>query len=161
MTATKKATTKKTAEKVSVEPAAAEETKKKRVRHTYLYAVGRRKRAIARTRLFKNGTGKITINDKDYTVFFPYFHHQQVVAQPLETASKRKEFDFTIKVQGGGVNGQAEAIRHGIARALLLIDKDLKPTLKAEGYLKRDPRQKERKKPGLKRARRAPQFSKR
>ena len=160
MTATKKATIKKAAEKVEPEQAA-EETKKKRVRHTYLYAVGRRKRAIARTRLFKNGTGKITINDKDYTVFFPYYQHQDAVTQPLETVSKRKEFDFTIKVQGGGVNGQAEAIRHGIARALLLIDKDLKPVLKAEGYLKRDPRQKERKKPGLKRARRAPQFSKR
>lgn len=138
-----------------------EEPKKKRVRHTYLYAVGRRKKAIARVRLFKKGTGKITVNDKEYDKYFPTFELKRIINQPLETAGKLKEFDFSIKVSGGGPKGQAEAARHGIARSLVVFDKDLRKTLKPLGFLKRDPRRKERKKPGLKRARRAPQWAKR
>src|SRR3989344_7009547 len=140
---------------------AAIEDKPKGVRHTYLYAVGRRKKAVARTRLFKKGEGKITVNEKDYDKYFPTYELKQIVTQPLEAAGKTKEFDFSIKVAGGGPRGQAEAVRHGIARALVVFDNDLRPSLKPHGYLKRDPRRKERKKPGLKRARRAPQFSKR
>lgn len=138
-----------------------EKKKEKRIRHPYLYAIGRRKHAKARTRLFKNGQGKITINEKDFTAYFPPFQLQQIVTAPLEAVSKRNDFDFTIKVQGGGVHGQAEAVRHGITRALVVFDEQLKPILKPFGFLTRDPRRKERKKPGLKRARRAPQFSKR
>ncbi len=137
------------------------EPEKKRVRHSYLYAVGRRKKAVARVRLFKKGKGKITINEKEYDKYFPTFQLKQIVLQPLEATGKLKEFDFTIRVAGGGKNGQAEAIRHSITRALVIFDKDLRKNLKNLGYLRRDPRRKERKKPGLKRARRAPQFSKR
>ena len=139
----------------------AEPDKKKRPRHNYLYAVGRRKNAIARTRLFRNGTGKITVNGKDYTAYFPTMSLQQIVKQALEATSKQTDFDFSIKVSGGGSHGQAEATRHGIARVLVVYDENLKPVIKPFGYLTRDPRKKERKKPGLKRARRAPQFSKR
>lgn len=135
--------------------------KPKRVRHSYLYAVGRRKRAVARVRLFKKGEGKITINEKPFDKYFPTAQAQQIVVQPLEAVGKLKEFDFTIKVAGGGPQGQVVAVRHGISRALLVFDKDLRTTLKPYGFLTRDSRRKERKKPGLKRARRAPQFSKR
>lgn len=144
--------TKKTAEK---------EPKKKRVRRSYLYAVGRRKKAIARTRLFKKGEGKIIVNEKEYNKYFPTTQLQKNVIQPLEAIGMLKDFNFSIKVQGGGDKGQAEAVRHGISRALILFDKDLRKTLKPLGFLKRDPRRKERKKPGLKRARRAPQWAKR
>lgn len=144
-------------EKETKESAAA----KKRVRHSYLFAVGRRKKSIARVRLFKNGEGKITVNEKDYDKYFPTFELSELIRQPLEAVGKIKDFNFSIKVQGGGTKGQAEAARHGIARALLLIDKDLKTTLKPLGYMKRDPRRKERKKPGLKKARRSPQWAKR
>ncbi len=135
--------------------------KKKRVRHTYLYAVGRRKKAIARVRLFKKGEGKITVNQKEYDKYFPTFEMRQIILQPLQAIGKLKEFDFSIRVAGGGLKGQAIAARHGISRVLLVFEKDLRKTLKPLGYLRRDPRRKERKKPGLKRARRAPQFSKR
>ncbi|MFA6321984.1 MAG: 30S ribosomal protein S9 [Candidatus Buchananbacteria bacterium] len=134
---------------------------KKRVRHSYLFAVGRRKKSIARVRLIKSGEGKITVNDKDYDKYFPTFELAENLRQPLEAVGKQKDFNFSIKVAGGGARGQAEAARHGIARALLIFDKDLKPTLKPLGYLKRDPRRKERKKPGLKKARRGPQWAKR
>lgn len=135
--------------------------KKKRVRHSYLYAVGRRKSAVARIRLFKNGSGKIIVNEKNYNQYFPQPEFQQIILQPLEAVGKQKNLDFSIKVAGGGSRGQAEACRHGIARALVTADKDLRTTLKPLGFLRRDPREKERKKPGLKRARRAPQWSKR
>jgi len=138
-----------------------DESKKKRIRHTYLYAVGRRKKSIARVRLFKKGEGKITINGKDYKEYFPHFQFQQIVTAPLKAIGKLKEFDLSIKVVGGGTQGQAEAIRHGVARAITVFDKDLRKTIKPLGFLKRDPRRKERKKPGLKRARRAPQWAKR
>ena len=146
---------------VAVATAAEKREKKKHIRHPYLYAVGRRKNAIARTRLFRNGKGNITVNQKDYTVYFPTFSLQQIIKQPLEAVGKLTDFDFSIKVHGGGSHGQAEAARHGITRALVVLDENLKPILKPFGYLTRDPRKKERKKPGLKRARRAPQFSKR
>jgi len=135
--------------------------KKKRVRRSYLYAVGRRKKSVARVRLFKKGKGKILINEKETDKYFPTSELRKIVQQPLEAIGKLKEFNFSIKVAGGGIHGQAEACRHGIARALLVFDKDLRPTLKPLGYLRRDPRRKERKKPGLKRARRAPQWAKR
>ncbi len=134
---------------------------KKRVRHSYLFAVGRRKTSIARVRLFKNGEGKITVNEKDYNKYFPTPELAEMIRQPLEAVGKIKDFNFSIKVLGGGIKGQAEAARHGIARSLLLIDKELKTTLKPLGYMKRDPRKKERKKPGLKKARRSPQWAKR
>lgn len=138
-----------------------EEAEKKRVRHSYLYAVGRRKKSVARVRLFKKGEGKITVNGKECDKYFPSFQLQQIIRQPLEAVGKLKEVDLSIKVAGGGAHGQAEAARHGIARALVILEKDLRKVLKPYGYLRRDPRRKERKKPGLKRARRAPQFSKR
>ena len=134
---------------------------KKRIRHTYIYAVGRRKKSTARVRLIKNGTGKITVNEKSYDAYFPSFEFKNIITQPLEVVGKLKDFDFSIKVAGGGVRGQAEAARHGIARALVLFDADLKVLLKASTFLTRDSRRKERKKPGLRKARRAPQFSKR
>jgi len=137
------------------------EEKKKRVRHSYLYAVGRRKKAIARVRLYKKGEGKITVNEKDYSVYFPTAELKKIITDPIKAVGMTKDLDFTIKVVGGGPKGQAEAVRHGIARALVVLDKELRATLKPEGFLKRDPRRKERKKPGLKRARRAPQWAKR
>ncbi len=137
------------------------ESKKKRVRHSYLFAVGRRKTSIARTRLYKNGKGEIIINEKDYKQYFPQAEFQQIVIQPLEATGKLKELNLSLKIAGGGTHSQAEACRHGISRALIVLDKDLRRTLKPLGFLRRDPREKERKKPGLKRARRAPQFSKR
>lgn len=134
---------------------------KKRVRHSYLIATGRRKKSIARVRLFKNGEGKITVNDKDYDKYFPTFELAECLRQPLEAVGMAKSFNFSIKVSGGGLHGQAEAARHGISRVLLVLDEELKPTLKPYGYLTRDPRRKERKKPGLRRARRSPQWAKR
>ena len=137
------------------------ESKKKRVRHTYLYSVGRRKKAVARVRLYKKGEGKITVNDRPFNEYFPTEELQSVIMSALEAVGKTKEFDFTIKVAGGGPQGQADAVRHGMARVLVAFDKDLRKVIKPHGYLKRDPRRKERKKPGLKRARRAPQWAKR
>jgi len=138
-----------------------DDSKKKRVRHSYLYAVGRRKTAVARVRLYKKGEGKITVNEKDYNKYFSTYELQQIILNPIEATGMKKELDFSIKVTGGGQKGQAEAARHGISRALVILEKDLRKTLKPFGYLKRDPRRKERKKPGLKRARRAPQWAKR
>ena len=152
--------TNKTTKKTTPEPTP-ETGHKKRVRHSYIYAVGRRKKAVARTRLFKTGSGKITINGRELTQYFPLLKLQNLVHKPLEVISKLQDFDFSIKAQGGGLNGQATAVAHGIARALVKLDKDFKPLLRAQGLMTRDPRRKERKKPGLKRARRAPQFSKR
>lgn len=125
-------------------------------------AVGRRKSSVARVRLFTKGKGKIEVNGKDYKEFFPYFELNQKVSGPLTAVGKEKDFDFSIKVQGGGPIGQADACRHGIARALVVFnEEDYRAPLKAAGFLTRDPRQKERKKPGLKKARRGPQWSKR
>ena len=121
---------------------------------------GRRKSSVARVRIVP-GTGKITINDRDIDDFFGLETLKVVVRQPLVATDTLGKYDVIAKVTGGGFTGQAGAIRHGIARALLQVDGEYRPTLKAAGYLTRDPRMKERKKYGLKAARRAPQFSKR
>ena len=121
---------------------------------------GRRKKSVARVRLVP-GTGAITINKRDIDDYFGLETLKVVVRQPLELTKTTDKFDVLINVQGGGFTGQAGAIRHGIARALLEVDEEYRAVLRAEGYLTRDPRMKERKKYGLKAARRAPQFSKR
>ena len=122
-------------------------------------AVGRRKSAVARVRLVA-GDGKIVINGRDIDNYFGYETLKMTVRQPLEL-TKVSGYDVMVNVNGGGFTGQAGAIRHGIARALLEADAEYRPALKSAGYLTRDPRMKERKKYGLKKARRAPQFSKR
>ena len=124
------------------------------------YGTGRRKSSIARVRLVP-GTGKILINSRDIDDYFGLETLQVVVRQPLVTTDTLGKFDVIAKVQGGGFTGQAGAIRHGIARALLTVEEEYRPPLKAAGFLTRDSRMKERKKYGLKAARRAPQFSKR
>ena len=124
------------------------------------YGTGRRKDSTARVFL-KQGTGKLEINGKTLDQYFGRPTSRMVVAQPLELLEVADKFDLYITVNGGGITGQAGAIRHGIARALLQVDNEFRPTLKKAGYLTRDPRMKERKKYGLKAARRAPQFSKR
>lgn len=126
----------------------------------YFYGTGRRKNSVARVRLY-NGSGKITVNDRDIDDYFGLETLKLVVRQPLMLTGNVDRFDIVIRVAGGGVSGQAGAIRHGIARALLQYDAELRPALKKAGFLTRDPRMKERKKYGLKAARRAPQFSKR
>jgi small subunit ribosomal protein S9 len=124
------------------------------------YGTGRRKKAIARVYLMP-GTGKVTINKKDMDEYFGLETLKVIVRQPLAATENVDKFDVLVNVKGGGYTGQAGAIRHGIARALLQVDADYRPVLKKEGFLTRDPRMKERKKYGLKAARRAPQFSKR
>ncbi len=125
-----------------------------------LYGTGRRKKSIARVRLVP-GTGVITINDRNIDEYFGLETLKVIVRQPLVATDTLGKFDVVCKVTGGGFTGQAGAVRHGIARALLSVDDAFRATLKAEGFLTRDPRMKERKKYGLKAARRAPQFSKR
>ena len=124
------------------------------------YGTGRRKSSIARVYLVP-GNGKITINKKDMDQYFGLGTLKIIVRQPLEATNTLDKYDVLVNVRGGGFTGQAGAIRHGIARALLNVDADFRPTLKKAGFLTRDPRMKERKKYGLKKARRAPQFSKR
>ena len=124
------------------------------------YGTGRRKSSVARVYLVP-GTGKITINKRDIDEYLGLETLKVVVRQPLVATDTLEKFDVIVNVKGGGYTGQAGAIRHGIARALLTVDEDFRPTLKKAGYLTRDPRMKERKKYGLKKARRAPQFSKR
>ena len=126
----------------------------------YFYGTGRRKSSVARVRVYK-GTGKITINDRDIDEYFGLETLKLIVRQPLALTDNIGKFDVVCRVTGGGVTGQAGAIRHGISRALLQADEELRPALKKAGFLTRDPRMKERKKYGLKGARRAPQFSKR
>ncbi len=124
------------------------------------YGTGRRKSSVARVYLFP-GTGKITINKRDIDDYFGLETLKVVVRQPLEATENLNKFDVMVNVHGGGFTGQAGAIRHGISRALLEADGEYRPVLKRAGYLTRDARMKERKKYGLKAARRAPQFSKR
>lgn len=126
----------------------------------YFYGTGRRKKSVARVRVYA-GTGKITINNRDIDDYFGLETLKLVVRQPLALTGLTEKFDIVCTVAGGGVTGQAGAIRHGISRALLQYDENLRPALKKAGFLTRDPRMKERKKYGLKGARRAPQFSKR
>ena len=132
------------------------ESKKK-----YFYGTGRRKSSVARVRVFENGTGSITINGRDINDYFGLETLKLVVNQPLVTTAMVGKVDIAVTVAGGGVSGQAGAIRHGISRALILLNPEFRAALKAAGFLTRDPRMKERKKYGLKAARRAPQFSKR
>ena len=126
----------------------------------YVYGTGRRKKSVARVRVYA-GTGKITINNRDIDDYFGLETLKLVVRQPLALTGLTEKFDIVCTVAGGGVTGQAGAIRHGLSRALLQYDENLRPALKKAGFLTRDPRMKERKKYGLKGARRAPQFSKR
>ena len=127
----------------------------------YHYGTGRRNSSVARVHLFPPGTGTITINGRDIEEYFGLETLKMVVRQPLNTTGTLDKVDIACTVTGGGVTGQAGAIRHGIARALLEMNPEYRPALKAAGFLTRDPRMKERKKYGLKAARRAPQFSKR
>lgn len=122
----------------------------------YYEGIGRRKAASARVRLFPGGTGNIIINDKDGKEYLPREGDVEILLEPLTTIGQEGNFDISVHVQGGGISGQRDAIRLGLARALLLLDPDFRPALKAEKLLTRDPRVKERKKPGLKRARKAP-----
>lgn len=126
----------------------------------YFYGTGRRKSSVARVRLYP-GTGKVTINDRDIDDYFGLETLKLIVRQPLALTDNLNKFDVVCRVAGGGVTGQAGAIRHGISRAMLKADANYRPALKKAGFLTRDPRMKERKKYGLKGARRAPQFSKR
>ena len=126
----------------------------------YFYGTGRRKHSVARVRVY-NGTGKITINGRDIDDYFGLETLKLLVNAPLVLTETQGKFDIVVNVVGGGCSGQAGAIRHGLSRALLQYDPELRPVLKKAGFLTRDPRMKERKKYGLKAARRAPQFSKR
>ena len=126
----------------------------------YFYGTGRRKSSVARVRVYA-GTGKIIINDREIDDYFGLETLKLIVRQPLTLTGTTEKFDIICRVGGGGVTGQAGAIRHGLSRALLQYDENLRSTLKKAGFLTRDPRMKERKKYGLKGARRAPQFSKR
>ena len=126
----------------------------------YVWGTGRRKCAVAQVRLFA-GEGGILVNGKPYTELFPRLEHRRMIEAPLASTEMADKFRVEVKVTGGGVSGQAEAIRHGIARALVRESEILKPVLRKEGFLTRDPRVKERKKYGLRRARKAPQYTKR
>jgi small subunit ribosomal protein S9 len=123
-------------------------------------ATGRRKEAVVRVRLVP-GSGNFELNGRSLEDYFPTRAHRMVVASPLRTAGKDKDLDVIARIEGGGVSGQAGALRLGIARALIELDPELRPVLKKEGYLSRDQREKERRKYGLKKARKAPQYSKR
>ena len=126
----------------------------------YFYGTGRRKKSVARVRVY-HGTGMITINNRSIDEYFGLETLKLIVNQPYEVTDTLGKFDIVCTVTGGGISGQAGAIRHGLAKALLQVDENYRPALKKAGFLTRDPRMKERKKYGLKAARRAPQFSKR
>ena len=127
----------------------------------YFYGTGRRKSSVARVRVYENGTGAITVNGRDIDEYFGLDTLKMIVRQPLVTADVNGKVDVVATVTGGGVSGQAGAVRHGVARALVAMNPEYHAALKAAGFMTRDPRMKERKKYGLKAARRAPQFSKR
>ncbi len=131
---------------------------KKKVQY---WGTGRRKKAVARVRLIPGGTGSIIINGRDIDEYCDLETMKFVIRQPLVLTATDSKYDVFVNVNGGGFTGQAGAIRHGIARALIVAEPELRPAVKKEGFLTRDPRMKERKKYGLKKARRAPQFSKR
>lgn len=147
-----------TAEKTTTKAAA---VKKEKPSSVYFEAVGRRKTSVARVRLFSKGDAGITVNDKKFTEYFPTKSMQNAVEEPLETMKLKDRFLITVRVNGGGIASQSEAVRHGIARALTKFDLELRKKLKKAGLLTRDPRMKERRKFGLKKARKAPQWSKR
>jgi small subunit ribosomal protein S9 len=128
---------------------------------SYYEGCGRRKEATARVRLYTQGQGDFTLNDKPMTEYFSRQVDQAMANQPLQVTGTEGRFDISVKLSGGGVTGQATAVRMGIARALLKADPEYRKVLRQHGYLTRDARAKERKKPGLKRARKAPQYTKR
>ena len=130
-------------------------------KNPYMYGTGRRKSSVARVRVYPNGSGNITINGRDVEEYYGLETLKMVVRQPLNATETLGKVDIVATVEGGGVSGQAGALRHGISRALLLVNPEYRAILKKAGFLTRDPRMKERKKYGLKAARRAPQFSKR
>lgn len=133
-----------------------------KLKRTYLFTVGRRKTAVARVRYQPKGQGEVTVNSKPYQEYFPTVALQKVAVAPIAFApGAMADASISAKIQGGGKQAQAVSLRMGIARVLLMVDPELKATLRAAGFLTRDSRKKERKKPGLKRARRAPQWSKR
>ena len=127
----------------------------------YIETVGRRKTAIARVRITVNPKQSYTVNDRDLENYFPTTELRSIVTEAMESAKAPDKFKVTVKLKGGGIHSQAEALRHGISRALIEYDKELRGQMKKAGYLKRDPRAKERRKFGLKKARKAPQWSKR
>jgi small subunit ribosomal protein S9 len=127
----------------------------------YYEGIGRRKAATARVRIHTGGTGNVMINDKDGVDYMPRSGDMEILLQPLELTGNRRNFDVTVHVNGGGISGQRDAIQLGLARALLELDPELKPQLRGADLLTRDARVKERKKPGLKRARKAPTYTKR
>ena len=129
-------------------------------KQAYFYGTGRRKTAVAQVRVLP-GSGAIIINGIPYEELFPRLEHRRVITQPLLVTENTGKYNVVVKVNGGGISGQSGAISHGIARALVRADERLKPVLRQYGLLTRDPRVKERKKPGLKRARKAPQYTKR
>ncbi len=129
-------------------------------KQTYSWGTGRRKTAVAQARLLP-GNGTIVVNGKPYEEVFPRLEHRQAILRPLLVTDSAGKYNAMIKVSGGGITGQSGAISHGIARALVRTDENLKPILRQNGLLARDSRAKERKKPGLKRARKAPQYTKR
>lgn len=137
------------------------ETKPEKSSKKYISARGARKTSVAQVRLYPNGKGEFTVNKKPYGEYFPTLEQKRIFLSPLESANLSNKVNLSIMVRGGGMMSQAEACRHSISRALIILIPELRKLLKAEGFLKRDPRVKERKKPGLKRARRAPQWSKR
>lgn len=137
-----------------------ENIKLKKKTNNYYYAVGRRKTSVATVRLFK-GKGEITVNNQNSTIYFNNKTLEDIIHAPLKLVGKASQLDATIRARGGGKSGQAQAINLAIARALNNLSDDLRASLKKAGYLTRDPRKKERKKYGLKKARKAPQFSKR
>ncbi|HYD92735.1 MAG TPA: 30S ribosomal protein S9 [Flavobacterium sp.] len=163
---TTKKTTENTVDEAVATPATPVEKKaprasKAKASGTYVYAIGRRKSSTAKINLFEGGSGNITVNGKSAKDYFAYDPFERLVFEPLTILGVDKNYDVTVTALGGGLSGQAQATAHGIARALLKKDEGYKIPLKGAGLLTRDPRMKERKKPGLKRARKAPQWSKR
>jgi small subunit ribosomal protein S9 len=127
----------------------------------YYEGIGRRKAASARVRLFPGGTGNVVVNDKAGEEYFPRSGDMQIILEPLRALGQERSYNISVHVSGGGISGQRDAVKLGVARALLKIDPDTRPQLKDGDFLTRDPRVKERKKPGLKRARKAPTYTKR
>jgi small subunit ribosomal protein S9 len=127
----------------------------------YFEGIGRRKRSTARVRVHLEGTGNVVVNDKPLEEYFPRYGDAAAAMQALDVTGTRGRLDVTVKVRGGGVTGQTEAVQMGLARALIKYDESTRPALRKAGLLTRDPREKERKKPGLKRARKAPTYTKR
>lgn len=159
--AKKKIVKKKPVKKPVVEVAVKKPVKPAKKETAYIYQVGRRKRAVAQVRFYKKGEDKITINQMDYREYLKFPPYQDIMLAPLRLVGEDKGHQITILVRGGGIKAQAEAIRHGLSRALVIFNENYKKSIKGVGFLTRDSRKKERKKPGLKRARRAPQWQKR